>query len=165
MKRIESHDVPASHGAGSEAAAGGPSAERGSREAGPGAVRDTNGPRPFEGDEVANMSGHTPGPWEVLPESDSHEGPLNIVSEYEEKGGRASANWIAECDLQSDEAQNRANARLIAAAPDLLEALRASVAATDRELEAFRRNLGRNPLVMPEWLAGARAAIAKAEGR
>ena len=94
------------------------------------------------------MSGHTPGPWEVLPESDSHEGPL-----------------IAECDLQSDEAQNRANARLIAAAPDLLEALRASVAATDRELEAFRRNLGRNPLVMPEWLAGARAAIAKAEGR
>ena len=41
-------DVPASHGAGATSAAGGPSAERGSREAGPGAVRDTNGPRPFE---------------------------------------------------------------------------------------------------------------------
>ena len=40
-------DVPASHGAGSASEAGGPSAERGSREAGPGAVRDTNGPRPF----------------------------------------------------------------------------------------------------------------------
>lgn len=48
---------------------------------------------------------------------------------------------------------------------DLLESLRASVAATDRELEALRLNLGRDPLVMPEWLARARAAIAKAEGR
>ena len=41
-------DVPASHGAGSASEAGGPSAERGSREAGPGAVRDTSAPGHFE---------------------------------------------------------------------------------------------------------------------
>ena len=109
------------------------------------------------------MSGHTPGPWEVLPESDSHEGTLNIVSEYEEKGGRASANWIAECDLQSDEAQNRANARLIAAAPELLDALRELIAAgdycitTDDDAKAMLR--------FGDAHKAARAAIAEAEGR
>ena len=109
------------------------------------------------------MRGHTPGPWEVLPESDSHEGPLNIVSEYEEKGGRASANWIAECDLQSDEAQNRANARLIAAAPDLLEAANLTA------LHFERMNLHPDVNFMGDdeheaWGALNRA-IAKAEGR
>jgi len=104
------------------------------------------------------MSGHAPGPWEVLPESDSHEGPLNIVSEYEEKGGRASANWIAECDLQSDEAQNRANARLIAAAPELLNALK-DLVRHDR-IEDERDHL-------PTCLEREQAedVIAKAEGR
>ena len=47
MKRIESHDVPASHGAGSEAAAGGPSANRGMPKRWPGAVRDTSTPGLF----------------------------------------------------------------------------------------------------------------------
>ena len=43
-------------------ASGGPSAERGSREAGPGAVRDTNGPRPFEPlDDLDILFGATAG--------------------------------------------------------------------------------------------------------
>jgi len=96
------------------------------------------------------MSGHTPGPWTVTPDS------------FVMAGSRPS---IGVARIITHAKEFVANALLIAAAPELLEALRASVAATDRELEAFRRNLGRNPLVMPEWLAGARAAIAKAEGR
>jgi hypothetical protein len=40
-------DVPASHGAGSEAAAGGPSANRGMPKRWPGAVRDTSTPGLF----------------------------------------------------------------------------------------------------------------------
>ena len=117
------------------------------------------------------MSGHTPGPWEVLPESDSHEGPLNIVSEYEEKGGRASANWIAECDLQSDEAQNRANARLIAAAPDLLDALKALVDWQGVEHEAVpvpdsgAEDCPGDDTCRCAIVAQVNAAIAKAEGR
>ena len=47
MKHIESHDVPASHGAGSASAAGGPSAERGMPKRWPGAVRDTSTPGLF----------------------------------------------------------------------------------------------------------------------
>lgn len=69
------------------------------------------------------MSGHTPGPWEIAPHSDEDE-VLQIVGEYEAiPGFGESANWIAECDLQEDIETNAANARLIAAAPDLLEAL------------------------------------------
>jgi hypothetical protein len=66
--------------------------------------------------------GHTPGPWTTEPVSDDFEGPINVVSEYvSSRYGRTSANWIAECDLQDDRvAENHANARLIAAAPDML---------------------------------------------
>ena len=49
-----------------------------------------------------------------------------------------------------------ANARLIAAAPDLLEALKDCVAVMDRELAGLKA-------IQPE-LSSARAAIAKATG-
>jgi hypothetical protein len=112
------------------------------------------------------VSGHTPGPWELVPESDDHEGSLFVVSEYEVKNGCASAHWIAECDLQEDEGQNRANARLIAAAPDLLEA------ATEM-LTELRRLRDSSPAEWDELVDvglcnawdGIKAAIAKAEGK
>lgn len=45
------------------------------------------------------------------------------------------------------------------------EALRGVVAAKEKELEGFRKCLGRDPLVMPAWLEPARAALALLEGR
>jgi len=74
------------------------------------------------------MSAHTPGPWIVEPCADDYDGAINVVSEYSETAGRRTANWIAECDLQREEphgiAENHANARLIAAAPELLALVR-----------------------------------------
>jgi hypothetical protein len=56
---------------------------------------------------------HTPGPWEVR----DHEGLFAIAH---------PTGWVME---SSDEQQNRTDARLIAAAPDLLEACKAALAA------------------------------------
>lgn len=54
----------------------------------------------------------------------------------------------------------RANARLIAAAPELLEALRCFLSDT-----RFQVGVGGNPNAVHEMIAQARAAIAKAEGQ
>jgi hypothetical protein len=109
------------------------------------------------------VSAHTPGPWEIAPHPDDAE-VLEIVSEYSElPGGRKSANWIAECDagidsdadLQTQQATNKANARLITAAPDLLAMVQAFYEAYNGAEYAE----GGWPL-----MDQARAAIAKAEG-
>ena len=93
------------------------------------------------------MSKHTPGPWRSDP---------CYRSGYTVWGG-TDAVPVCVVDTQDDEGRfgtikNEANARLIAAAPDLLEALvEASVAL----------RIGHNSLVA---LEKASAAIAKAEG-
>ena len=83
---------------------------------------------------------YTPGPW-VLNDPCTDE----IVADY---GGNdiSIATGI----------QNQANARLIAAAPELLEAL---IGAIDWEAERYASGS------VPKWLADARAAIAKATGQ
>ncbi len=92
------------------------------------------------------MSKHTPGPWYA-------------VGYWVEHGD--SVADICTCDpaaieqehLGRTSAEIEANARLIAAAPDLLEALKSmpqSMAATDDDLM--------------RWVEKARAAIAKATG-
>jgi hypothetical protein len=88
-------------------------------------------------------SNHTPGPW-----SSNHltSAPLKEWSLKVKKGRRV----IAEVPYQ--DYMTWTNARLIAAAPDLLEALKAAVADWDTEVSRGR------------WLDAARAAIAKAEG-
>ena len=115
---------------------------------------------------------HTPGPWSV---------DLDYVS----RDGRASINsegWIALARvvvrMEGDETtceDGIANARLIAAAPDLLEALEAAIAM----LDALKAESGRDiewgeedPFRMGEWfesqeltaMENMRAAIAKAKG-
>lgn len=89
------------------------------------------------------MSKHTKGPWEVhgdaiMAEPNSHieDTALGIA-------------YVMDHDSERPASVTRANARLIAAAPDLLDALIAVVAISDRKHDA--------------WDA-AKAAIAKATG-
>lgn len=68
------------------------------------------------------MGEHTPGPWSVFPHYCKYDGP----GPYENTWliGKGQYDTIAEVRPGHDEydSQNDANARLIAAAPDLLEA-------------------------------------------
>jgi len=88
------------------------------------------------------MTAHTPGPWKINTNCQPAEYPewFEVVSEYNAKYRRMVVN--GHC--------GEANARLIAAAPDLLEALRDMVSDHASLSEAT--------------LAFARAAIAKAVG-
>jgi hypothetical protein len=99
------------------------------------------------------MSKHTPGPWEVvdLPHgivvrTESPKKTRFGASRYAAIGGfdRAEPDQFAEA---------MANARLIASAPDMLEALE-TIVATERDRHGYH----------PAWTDQARAAIAKARG-
>jgi len=80
---------------------------------------------------------HTPGPWRA-------KGHCIETEEY-------SFNWVASVQT-SNVPEWEANARLIAAAPDLLEACQRALA------EAVADD-------QDEWFANMRAAIAKATGQ
>jgi hypothetical protein len=94
-----------------------------------------------EGDRMSVT--FTKGPWMVAPHPDDAE-MVEIVTEYSERpDGGKQAHWIAECDAgvdttMSDDEQlaaideNIANARLIATAPELREALMDLVAIIDK---------------------------------
>lgn len=86
------------------------------------------------------MSKHTPGPWRVVKD------PTNLSLQVY---GQTLA--LFECWRRSDEQTELANARLVAAAPDLLEALK----------EVFADHDAVNRL---SWNDRAAAAIAKATG-
>jgi hypothetical protein len=89
----------------------------------------------------------TPGPWKWF---ETEDGRCRINPEG---GGLV----IAECAVMEPfSEEQRSNARLIAAAPDLLEALHDCVSVMERELGGLR-------VIQPE-LAKARAAIDKAHG-
>lgn len=91
------------------------------------------------------MMTHTPGPWFVA-ETDDNEGyPETVIRAM---GGVAGVSVAV--DFPKIFGMRDANARLIAAAPDLLEALRAVVSVADRETDEFDL---------------AHAAIAKATGK
>lgn len=65
----------------------------------------------------SNATKHTPGPWTV-----EHDGPsLAFVTAKAET--ITGAKWGIVCSVTSDFEHGEANARLIAAAPELLEAL------------------------------------------
>ena len=91
---------------------------------------------------------HTPGPW-----MKSTHGGISKYSIWSSSG-----QHIADTNTTKSIGFERcaANASLIAAAPDLLEALEDCVAVMDRELAGLK-------VIQPE-LSAARAAIAKATG-
>lgn len=107
---------------------------------------------------------YTPGPWKT-------HGNAVLQSNFGDWQCRVRADDCGPVTVAKVSAGNgpnntaevaRANAMLIAAAPELLAALVGAVAEKDAELAAFKKNLGRHPLVMPEWLEQARAVIKKA---
>lgn len=87
---------------------------------------------------------HTPGPWKQSCESIDPDWHIVTTS-----GGAVIANVFA---------PQNANARLIAAAPDLLEALLDAVDAWETHCESGDHMQG-------DWVYDARAAIAKARGQ
>jgi hypothetical protein len=101
------------------------------------------------------MSAHTPGPWT----DESGDGSKWGVFDAD---GRAVALAQQIVSLRVDvyQAERTANARLIAAAPDLLAALVECVV----DMQATEDFYGPHTKAQ-EVMAAARAAIAKAEGR
>ena len=93
---------------------------------------------------------HTPGPWEISRDAVPEGYTQNTV--YAERDGERVATAF----------RNEANARLIAAAPDLLEACKAALDAWHAKDSNFERELNKGT---PEWLSSVRTAIAKAEVR
>lgn len=91
--------------------------------------------------------GHTPGPWHV----GMRPGPMI----YAKDGG-----WVARCDLSlmSDQA---ANARLIAAAPDLLAACEAMLDYEDMDYTPSHKD---RMFMRDRAITAARAAILAAKG-
>lgn len=100
------------------------------------------------------MSKHTPGPWTFTSEQISDDG-VQIHDEIRcfhlQSGDTVVLDGCGCCD--SPRLGNPADARLIAAAPDLLGALEVIVA-TEHERHGYN----------PFWTDQARAAIAKAKG-
>lgn len=105
------------------------------------------------------MSNYTSGPWQVKPNSVG--GPTvgpegSVVADIRTYGGPHVGG--------RQHPQTDANARLIAAAPDLLEALQEVVAGDAEEIEDAKRLGVPFPDEMLAAYHKARAAIAKATG-
>ena len=95
------------------------------------------------------MDTYTTGPWRVAPAADYHPGggPLNVDADG--RGYICLAGWRGDAEAE-------ANARLIAAAPDLLRAL-------DALLKQHMAGVDLSARDRHEWLRAA-GAIAKATG-
>lgn len=106
------------------------------------------------------MSKHTPGPWTLDLGNIGVDMKNNVGVDAPDHGGIAQVVWVMDDD--ANEGKNtptcEANARLIAAAPDLLEALKLCEGNISSLLAST------HPRVYGEWLDFVRATIAKAEG-
>ena len=94
---------------------------------------------------------HTPGPWAYRPSNSGH-----FIA-----GAGANSGYLAEVRHCRTNQDVKADARLIAAAPELLEALTDAVIDFDN-WAAHEDNYPHEHLVV--WAEKARAAIAKAKG-
>lgn len=92
---------------------------------------------------------HTPGPWY-----------RDGYTVYDAKDAA-----IVECDSYHSCDEDYANANLIAAAPDMLEALQMAMRVFDKQRELLQSGCKDIPCPRDEALDILRAALAKAEGR
>jgi hypothetical protein len=101
------------------------------------------------------MTAHTPGPWTVSPAGTTHS--ARVCAEYGPHGDICTlSEQDTQCDGGRDIGVELANARLIAAAPELLDALESITDQLDR--------VGDHRKDRP-FIDAARAAIAKAKGQ
>lgn len=70
------------------------------------------------------MSKHTPGPWRT--DENDHDAPYQNIRIEAEKNRTVCIVWVDDAPDHAFNAEQEANARLIAAAPDLLDALKAA---------------------------------------
>lgn len=91
---------------------------------------------------------HTPGPWAT--DEDDHDAPYQDIKIEAGKHHTICTVWIDDAPVRDFNAEQQANARLIAAAPELLEFV--------------KEWLGRQGTDENYMVAKARAAIAKATG-
>lgn len=98
--------------------------------------------------------------WEVLNYANSKKGYIAIVANGTEHVADVFPFGARPGGAQRELAVHIANARLIAAAPEILEALKAQMDATARVM----RSAGYTEYDISDCTAQARAAIAKAEG-
>ncbi len=109
-----------------------------------------------KGDAGASAASHTPGPWAYC----GHPQPCECGYIFGDGGEVYIAKTLTladEIDPVASKPQRVANARLIAAAPELLEALKAVV-------DSAVPNPRDHPTMFPAWDL-AKRAIAKVEGR
>lgn len=101
------------------------------------------------------MSAHTPGPWAVLSTFIGSDATACLVGKVsDETGMDALSDEYAVCVVPLANDESRPNARLIAAAPDLLAALRGLLEKTVSYQDASGQAA----------VMAARSAIAKATG-
>lgn len=107
-----------------------------------------------------NEAKHTPGPWAV---SKGYDGSISVSATRPYRINNISAGTPIICDVyqhpEFDSFSGAANARLIAAAPELLDALRGLLALEEENLHGY------DDIDVCAEVQFARAAIAKATGR
>jgi hypothetical protein len=106
---------------------------------------------------------HTPAPWFYLKGDEwSH----SVVTHHGELPDGSQSYWTVASINKQREPEHEANARLIAAAPELLQALQEMFAAERaNSLEIVGRDIDGHPLnAMGVARKNARAALAKATG-
>lgn len=115
------------------------------------------------------MSKHTPTPWEAIDADERF--PLDWpCGELAIDDG--NCGYIAKVICHTDEATTRANARLIASSPELLEAAQMIVrgfammeAVDPRGWQRWKERCGDVGIEFKQGLCDASAAIARAEGK
>lgn len=113
---------------------------------------------------MSTQATHTPGPWEIGSINKRDKNLWWSAVFTPKSAGKFHTPRACEA-LGVDREECEANARLIAAAPEMLEALRVTL----HRAEQARHSSEQPGPILAEWLDGiiaeARAAIAKAEGR
>lgn len=103
------------------------------------------------------MSKHTPGPWFVHDRSEGNKAYHTITATEDQNG------WTGDRYMSVSGCIDIHDARLIAAAPDMLEALRKSLSALER-YECEVAGEGETPVAHRDMMEFVRSTIAAATG-